>query len=214
MLVLALGASCAGAFGGPPWAAAHHVGAYAARDNDISANFQQMKFAIQARKLDVALRLFEGGALRKEMQARAARLPHGLEQETRAAFQRGDGRAAELDLAIFVAALARDLAEDADRTLAQTGEEARAVAGARFLEAIWRYYNLVDFAISARDIRTAVAVRLAFDEAEGYAKVGEGRPPVDARKMQAALQRLAQLLGQFVAASAPRSTASPTRRDA
>src|SRR6185369_6019316 len=151
-------------------------------------------------------RLFDAGALRREMQARASRLPPGLEAATRAAFERGDGKAAELDLAIFVAALARDLAEEADRTLTATPSgEKRAVAGGRFLEAIWRYYNLVDFAISAHDARTAVAVRLAFDEAEGYTKMGDGRAPPDPRKMQAALQRLAQLLGQFIDASAPGS---------
>jgi hypothetical protein len=205
---------------------AHHVGAYAPRDNEISANFKQIKFAIQARKLDVALRLFDGGVLRKEMQARAARLPAGHERETRAALERGDGRAAELDLAIFVAALARDLARDADKTLAAGGSaEARTAAATRFLEAIWRYYNLVDFAISARDARTSVGVRLAFDEAEGYLKTVDGRAPADPARLQAPLQRVAQLLGQFVDASAPgssspapsasspRSTASPTRRD-
>jgi len=208
-------------------ARAHHVGSYAPRDNEISANFKQIKFAIQARKMDVALRLFDAGALRKEMQARAARLPGGLERDTRAALERGDARAAELDLAVFVAALARDLAMDADRTLAAGGSaETRTAAATRFLEAIWRYYNLVDFAISARDPRTSVGVRLAFDEAEGYLKPAEGRPPADPARLQATLQRVAQLLGQFVDASAPaaappaspsasspRSTASPTRRE-
>src|SRR2546425_7226480 len=33
--------------------------------------------------------------------------------------------------------------------------------GARFLEAIWRYYNLVDFAVAQRDDTTSVAIRLA-----------------------------------------------------
>ena len=54
-------------------AAAHHVGAYVPRDNEISANFKQIKFAIQARKLDIALRLFESGALRAEMRAQKLR---------------------------------------------------------------------------------------------------------------------------------------------
>ena len=210
-----------------PAARAHHVGTYAPRDNEISANFKQIKFAIQARKMDVALRLFDTGALRKEMQARAAHLPVGLERETRAALERGDARATELDLAVFVAALARDLAVDADRMLAAGGSaETRTAAATRFLEAIWRYYNLVDFTISARDPRTSVGVRLAFDEAEGYLKPGGGRPPAEPARLQATLQRVAHLLGQFVDASAPaasspaspsasspRSTASPTRRE-
>ena len=60
---------------GSPAAVAHHVGSYAPRDNEVSTNFKQIKYAIQARKLDVALRLFDGGALRKEMQVRAVRVP-------------------------------------------------------------------------------------------------------------------------------------------
>jgi len=153
-------------------AAGHHVGAYVPRDNDISTNFKQMKFAIQARKLDVALRLFDAGALRAEMQVQAARLPEGLEASTRAALVAGDGPRAERGLVIFFAVLVRDLSLDAERRLAETSESAaaRAAAGQKFLEAIWRYYNLIDFAVGQYDPKAAVAVRLAFDEAEGYAQ--------------------------------------------
>ena len=180
-------------------AAAHHVGAYAAHDNDVSANFKQIKYSIQAGKLDVALRLFDAGALRKEMAARTTNLPAGLEASTRAALRTGDAKTAELDLAVFFAALARDLALDADRRLAEPGApDVRAAAGAKFLEAIWRYYNLVDFAISERDSRTAVGIRLAFEEAEGYAKKTAAPDP---GKMRAPLQRLAQLLSDFIRSS-------------
>ncbi len=184
-------------------AAAHHVGAYSARDNDVSANFKQIKFSIQAGKTDVALQLFDAGALRKEMQARATRLPAGLESSTRAALTAGDAKTAELDLAVFFAALARDLALEADRKLAELAPvDAQAAAGVKFLEAIWRYYNLVDFAISERNNRTAVGVRLAFEEAEGYAK-GTAKPATapDPGKMRAPLQRLAQILSDFIRSS-------------
>ncbi len=156
--------------GGP--AVAHHVGAYVPRDNEISANFKQIKFAIQARKFDVAQRLFETGAVRAEMRVQAARLPAGLEEATRAALAAGDGPRGERCLMVFFAALIRDLALEADRRLAGTEEAAaaRVAAGQKFLEAIWRYYNLVDFAVSQYDPKAAVAVRLAFDDAEGYAR--------------------------------------------
>ena len=185
---------------------AHHVGAYTARDNDVSANFKQIKFSIQAGKLDVALKLFDAGALRKAMQAQAARLPADLEASTRAALKNGDAKTAELDLAIFFAALARDLALEADRKLGEAGAspEARKVTGTKFLEAIWRYYNLVDVAISERDNRTAVSVRLAFEEAEGYVKTSSP-------KMRATLERLAQILSDFIRTST--STSTPTRRN-
>ena len=77
---------------------------------------------------------------------------------------------------VFFAALIRDLALEADRRLADTREPApaRVATGLKLLEAIWRYYNLVDFTVGQYDPKAAVAVRLAFDEAEGYA---QGSPP-------------------------------------
>jgi hypothetical protein len=207
-------------------AAGHHVGAYVPRDNEVSANFKQIKFSLQARKLDVALRLFEEGAVRTEMQAQAARLPAGLEEATRAALRAGDAAGAERGLMVFFAALARDLALEADRRLGDAREpaQARAAAGRKFLEAIWRYYNLVDFAVSQHDSKTAVAVRLAFDEAEGYAKDPSAAPagnapaepvrvtgrPVtapDPVKMREPLRRVAQALAQLIETSS-----TPTRR--
>lgn len=153
-------------------AVAHHVGTYTARDNEISQNFKQVKFALQARKYDVALRLFEDGAVRREMQALGARLPAGLEAGARAALRAGDAPRAEAALAAVFAALARDLAAEAKAKVADAGApaEARRAAAARFLEAIWRYWSLIDFVVSQRDAKAAVAVRLAFDEAETLAR--------------------------------------------
>ena len=207
-------------------ALAHHVGAYVPRDNEVSANFKQIKFSIQARKFDVALRLFEAGALRAEMRAQAARLPaglpEGLEEATRAALRAGDGPRAERDLMVFFAVLVRDLALDADRRLGDVKETAtaRASAGRKYLEAIWRYYNLVDFAVTQYDPKAAVAVRLAFDEAEGYAQGGtaavggnvapESRRVTtrtaaapDPEKMREPLQRMARTLSGLIETSTP-----------
>ncbi|MGH7325649.1 MAG: hypothetical protein ACREJ9_13540 [Candidatus Rokuibacteriota bacterium] len=190
--------------------AAHHVGTYVPRDNAISANFKQIKFAVQARKFDVALRLFERGDLRTEMRARAARLPAGLpaglEAATRAALERGDAADAEGHLMLFFSALARDLARDAERQLAEaaTPPATRLAIGQRFLEAIWRYYNLIDFAVSTRDSKTSVAMRLAFDEAETYAKTPAApgaAPTVDPDKLRGAFRRMAQILSDLIAAS-------------
>jgi hypothetical protein len=160
----------------PAPAAAHHVGAYVPRDNEVSANFKQIKFSIQARKFDVAARLYETGPIRTAIRAQAARLPAGLEETTRAALAAGDGARAERGLVVFFAALIRDLALEADRRLADTREpaSARAATGQKLLEAIWRYYNLVDFTVGQYDPKAAVAVRLAFDEAEGYAQGSPG----------------------------------------
>ena len=141
-------------------ASAHHVGAYTPRDNEITTNFKQIKFSLQARKFDVALRLFEEGALRAAMREKAGTLPAGLESGTRAALQSRDGLEVERRLMIFFASLARELALEADRQLAggTLSREARAATGQRFLEAMWRYYNLVDFAVSSRDNKSSTAV--------------------------------------------------------
>src|SRR5262249_37881352 len=119
---------------------AHHVGTYTARDNDVSANFKQIKFSIQAGKLDVARKLFEESPLRKARQQRAATLPGGLEASTRAALKRGDPGGVEVALAVFFAALARDLAGEGVAKLAVPGSsaEAQTAAAGRFVEAIWR----------------------------------------------------------------------------
>jgi len=96
---------------------------------------------------------------------------------------------------------ARDLALEADRQLAaaQASPNARVAAGGKILEAIWRYYNLVDFAISQRDPKAATAVRLAFEEAEGYAKAR--RPAPD--RMRSSLTQIARLLTGVIEASSP-----------
>ena len=185
---------------------AHHVGAYVPRDNDVSANFKQLKFSIQAAKFDVASRLFETGAVRAEMCAQSHRLPAGLEDATRAAITAGDARAAERGLMVFFATLARDLAWEADRHLADPSEPAlsRAAAGRRFLEAIWRYYNLVDFAVTQYDSKAGVAIRLAFDEAEGYARDASGTGPAaapDPAKMREPLRRIALTLAGLIETS-------------
>jgi hypothetical protein len=178
-------------------ARAHHVGAYVPRDNEVSANFKQLKFSIQARKFDVATRLFEEGALRRELRARASALPRGLETSIGGALRAGDARAAETGLVIFFAALIRELSLEADGKLADghAPAAARVTSANRFLEAIWRYYNLVDFAVSERDPKTAAAVRLAFDDAEGAAKAS---PPAPDR-MREPLQRIARVLGDLMA---------------
>ena len=174
----------------------HHVGAWVPRDNEVSANFKQLKFSLQARKFDVATRLYESGALRRELQARAAALPSGLDGHIRRALHAGDVRAAETGLMVFFAALIRELVIDADRMLADAREPARTrvTSAGKFLEAIWRYYNLVDFAVSERNPRAATGIRLAFDDAEGATKTS---PPAPDR-VREPLQRLARALTDLV----------------
>jgi hypothetical protein len=183
-------------------ALAHHTGAYTPKDNAITTNFKQVKFSVQAGKFDVALRLFDEGPLRAEMRARAAALPADLETRTRSAIVAHDAAGVESGLMIFFAALARDLAREAERQL--SAGAAAGMAGPRYLEAIWRYYNLVDFAVGQRDARASVAMRLAYDEAEGLTR---GAAAPDAAQLRASFARIAQVLSGLIDASI-----TPSRR--
>jgi hypothetical protein len=184
-----------------PPAAGHHVGVWTARDNEVSTNFKQIKFALQAGKLDVARQLYESGALRRDLLAQAARLPAGLDASIRSALAAGDARAAERGLMVFFVALTRDLAREADRQLADPGAspETRLASSRKFLEAIWRYYNLVDFAVTQYDPKAATAVRLALDEAEGYTK-GATAPNPD--RLRGPFQQMVRVLTGVIETSA------------
>ena len=187
-------------------AAAHHTGVYTPKDNAITENFKQVKFSAQAGKFDVALRLYDAGPLRAEMRARAAALPEGLEARTRAALAARDAAEAERGFMVFFVALARDLAREAARQL-EAGAQA-ATVGPRFLEAIWRYYNLADFVVGQRDARASVAMRLAYDDAETLARPASGSP--DPARLRASFGRIAQILGQLIETT---TTTSPLRRN-
>ena len=173
-------------------AAAHHTGVYAPKDNAITTNFRDVKFSVQAGKFDVALRRFDEGPLRAEMRARAATLPPGLESRTRAALQARDAAGVEHGLMIFFIALAHDLAREADRQLASAAAAPVATAQ-RFLEAIWRYYNLVDFAVGQRHPATSTAMRLAYDDAESALRAS---PAADAARLRTTFQRIAEVLSR------------------
>jgi hypothetical protein len=174
-------------------AAGHHTGVYTPKDNAITTNFKEVKFSVQAGKFDVALRRFDGGSLRAEMRARAAVLPPGLEARTRAALEARDAAGVEHGLMVFFVVLARDLAREADRQLATS--TAPVATAQRFLEAIWRYYNLVDFAVGQREPAASTAMRLAYDDAESVLRAP---PPADVPRLRAALARIAEILGRLV----------------
>ena len=174
-------------------ASAHHTGVYAPKDNAITTNFRDVKFSVQAGKFDVALRRFDEGPLRAEMRARAAALPPGLESRTRAALQSRDAAGVEQGLMVFFIALAHDLAREADRQLA-AGPAAPVATAQRFLEAVWRYYNLVDFAVGQRHPAASTAMRLAYDDAESALRAS---PAPDAARLRGTFQRIAEILSKI-----------------
>ena len=180
---------------------AHHVGAYVPRDNEVSANFKQIKFSIQAQKFAVATTLYEGGALRRALLKQSTALPPRLDASIREALKAGDARTVETGLMVFFAALVRDLALEADRQLADARAlpAARVAGGGKILDAIWRYYNLVDFALSQRDPKAATAVRLAFEDAEAQTKAPAPQP----ERMRRPLTTIARVLAGVIDMSSP-----------
>lgn len=186
----------------------HHVGSYTPRDNEVSANFKQIKFSIQAKRFDVAARLYETGPLRRQLRSQAPRMPAGLDEAIGTALRAGDARGVESGLMRFFAVLMRDLVLEADRQVddRRSAVDTRADAVRKLLEATWRYYNLVDFAISQRNPQASTAMRLAFDEAEGYVKPGVP-PALD--EIRAPLRRMAQILGGVIQAPATSARRDP-----
>lgn len=184
-------------------AAAHHVGYYTPRDNDLSANYKQIKFALQARKWDVAHELYARGAVRRELRARSAELPPRLDAAIGEALRTGAWQEAERGLMLFFVAVIRDLALEADRRLeaAGGGVEARAEAARRLLAAIWRYYNLVDFVVTRHAPEAGAGVRLAFDAAEAHVK--EESPAPEPDRVREPLQQIARILTGVLEAATP-----------
>lgn len=116
--------------------------------------------------------------------------------------------------ALFFSALAKDLVTEAEAKVAdaKTPLETRVTAATKFLEAIWRYWSLVDFVVSQRDVKSAAAMRLAFEDAEGNTKGASApgavnpcsarRPPPareagtpDPDRLRASFARIARVLG-------------------
>ena len=94
-----------------------------------------------------------------------------------------------------------ELAVEADRQARGPGPaDTRRAAARRFLEAIWRYYNLVDYTVSQRDAKAAAGVRLAFEEAEAVVK--DGAPPDGVDAIGAPLRRIARRVADLIQTSA------------
>ena len=148
-------------------ASAHHVGVFVPKDDNITKNFKEIKFAAQARRFDLALKLFDDGIVHATMEKNERRLPRGLEDGLRAVLRGRDVAGAELRLAIFLVFMTRErLGEALNRVRAPEIPPGRRREQARKLvNGAWRYYNLVDFAVTAHDPKAGVALRIGFEDA-------------------------------------------------
>lgn len=195
--------------GGP--AAAHHVGVFVPRDDDITKNFKEIKFAVAASRFDVARRLFDEGVVHATMEKEEKRLPRGLEDRLRAALRGRDSAGVELGLAVFLTFMTRERLAFALERLRRTdlAPERRGEQVRRVLDAAWRYYNLADFAVVSRDAKASAALRLGFEDTytflggamvdpmwAGAASAGAGR--IDEAKAASAIAQLIETTEGFV----------------
>ena len=151
-------------------APAHHVGVFTPKDTDVTVNFKQIKASAQAGRFDVAVKLFDDGILHDTMEKYEKNLPPGLEDGLRASLKASDLPGAELRLSIFLAFLTRERVGDAIARMKDPGmaREQRWEQVRKVLNAAWRYYNLADFVISKQNAKAAVALRMAFEDAQSY----------------------------------------------
>jgi hypothetical protein len=157
---------------------AHHVGVFAPKDDDITKNFKGIKFASQAGRFDVALRLFDEGAVHEAMERLEKALPPRLEDDLRAAFKAKNLPGVELRLSLFLAFMTRERIKVAAGRLQEPGLDAdqRREQARKLVNGAWRYYNLADFVISRQDPKASVALRTAFEDAQTYLGSATGDP--------------------------------------
>jgi hypothetical protein len=149
---------------------AHHVGVFTPKDDDITKNFKEIKFAGRASRFDLALRLFDDGIVHATMEKHEKRLPRGLEDELRAALKAKDLPGAELRLTIFLAFMTGERIHDALAKLKDPNlsPEQRPERARKILNAAWRYYNLADFVVTMQDPKAATTLRIGFEDAATY----------------------------------------------
>jgi hypothetical protein len=196
-------------------AAAHHVGVFVPKDDDVTKNFKDIKFAVEAGRFDLALRLFDDGVIHATMEKEEKRLPRALEDGLRAALRRKDVPAVEVRLAVFLVFMTRERLAFALERLrrADLVPERRREHARRVLDAAWRYYNLADFAVVSRDATISAALRLGFEDAYTYigsamvdpmwaGAASAGASRVDEAKAAGALGQLIETSTRFIAQGA------------
>ena len=196
-------------------AAAHHVGVFIPKDDDVTRNLKEVRFAAEAGRPVLAVKLFDEGIVHTTMEKEEKRLPRGLEDGLRAALHRQDRPGTELRLAIVLAFLTRERLSNARARIHRPDlrPDRRREQARKLINAAWRYYNLADFAITAQDARTGVALRMGFEDAQTYlggmmvdpmwAAAANAKPAEpDEGKATAAIDGMVRILARFMADAA------------
>ena len=147
---------------------AHHLGLIVPPDDDVTLGYKRIRSVIKEGRFDLAARECGATPLGRRLDEASRQSPPDVSSEVRAAIARRDAPGTELALARFFLVIVRGLVSEAVSRVqdAALTERVKADQALKLLAAGWRYYNLADYAIYQRDVKAALGVRLAFEDAE------------------------------------------------
>lgn len=207
--VAACALACAAVLGIPGGGAAHHLGVYVPKDDEITASFKRMKVFLEQRRPDLLQTEFAGDRwVQRRMAEVDVRYRSALVADMERALAAGSIPDAERTLVRFFCFISREKVQEALDRVARADLSARQKEdqGVKLLAAAWRYYNLVDFRVSEAAPKVAAAAKVVFEDAEYYlGKSAKGRQAFDEAKALGALQKFRDLMTEFLATPAPAS---------
>jgi hypothetical protein len=185
---------------------AHHLGAIVPRDDEVTVAYKRVRGLLKEGRFDLAARECEGTPLGLRLAEASRGGPPDVRGEVMDALARRDAPGTERALLRFFLVVVRNLGGEALRRVNDPGlaQRAQAEQALKLLAAGWRYYNLVDYTLYQRDVKAALRVRLAFEDAE-FALGGSRAPQAryDGTAARRALEKFQALLAEILAATAP-----------
>ncbi len=198
----------------PAPAGAHHLGVIVPRDDEVTVVFKRVRGLLKEGRFDLAARECDATPLGRRLDEVSRRAPPDVRAEVRAALARRDAPGTELALARFFLVVLRGLLGEARARVNDAGRDERAKAdqALKLLAAGWRYYNLVDYTLYQRDVKAALRIRLAFEDAEfalGGSKAKQARYNTEAA--QRALGAFQALVSEILERTVPPDPSRPLR---
>jgi len=196
-------------------AGAHHLGFIVPPDDEVTLGYKRIRSFLKAGRFELAARECGATPLGRRLDEASRRAPPDPGGEVRAAIARRDVPGTELALARFFLVILRGLLDEALSRVrdASLAPRVKADQALKLLAAGWRYYNLADYAIYQRDVKAALGVRLAFEDAEfalGGGKAKQAR--YDEGAARRTLEAFRALVSRILDETAPGTPAGLRRR--
>jgi len=193
---------------------AHHLGVIVPRDDEVTLVFKRVRGLLKEGRFDLATRECDATPLGRRLDEMSRRGPPDVRAEVRAALARRDAPGTELALARFFLVTLRGLLGEALARVNDAGlaERVKGDQALKLMAAGWRYYNLMDYTLYQRDVKAALRIRLAFEDAEfalGGSKAKQARyDEAGARRVLGTFQAL---VSEILGATALPDPARPLR---